>query len=152
MIEIPRAGPSAVAIIETPDSFLVEGRPEIPGQLAHSGKMGLFGGHVEPGQTPYDAIRAELEQELNLRIIGPLQLLEDGDFPSQNRQGEEVVRNVSLFHLAIGATQPNMKVPGSIIHIPKTIEDLEEYKDRVTPFTFQALTRALVWRMGKGRG
>jgi 8-oxo-dGTP pyrophosphatase MutT (NUDIX family) len=148
MTEIHRAGSSAVAIIETPDSFLAEGRPEIAGQLAHSGKIGLFGGHIEPDQTPYDAIRAELGQELNLRIIGPLQLIEDGDFPSQNRRGEEVIRNVSLFHVAIGGVaELNMKVPGSIVHIPKTIEGIEAYKDQVTPFTLRVLSKMVSDRL-----
>jgi 8-oxo-dGTP diphosphatase len=148
MTEIPRAGSSAVAIIETPDSFLVEGRPEIPGKLAHSGKAGLFGGHIEPDQTPYDAIRAELDQELDLRIMGPLQLIEDGDFPSQNRRGEEVIRNVSLFHVAIGdATELNMKVPGNIVRIPKTIEGIEAYKDQLTPFTLRALSKVVSDRL-----
>lgn len=144
MAEIPRAGASAVAIIEAPDSFLTEGRPEIPGQLAHSGKAGLFGGHIEPDQTPYDAIRAELDQELDLRIIGPLELIESGDFPSQNRRGEAVMRNVSLFRVVISAsTELNMKVPGSIIQIPKTVEGVQTYKDSITPFTFRALYRAV---------
>lgn len=144
MTEIPRAGASAVAIIETPHDFLAEGRPEIPGQLAHSGKAGLFGGHVETGQTPYDAIRAELDQELNLRIIGPLQLIESGDFPSQNRWGEAVVRHVSLFHVAIGAiTELHMNVPGNIVQIPKTVEEVQARRDTITPFTFRALYRAV---------
>jgi|GEM_PF-3283616 len=144
MAEIPRAGDSAVAIIETPDSFLAEGRPDMPGQLAHSGRAGLFGGHVEPDQTPYDAIRAELDQELDLRVIGPLQLIESGDFPSQNRRGEPVIRHVSLFHVAIGAaTELNMKVAGSIVQIPKTLEGVEAYGDSVTAFTFRALYRAV---------
>ncbi len=148
MAEIPRAGASAVAIIETPDGFLTEGRPEIPGQLAHSGKAGLFGGHIEPDQTPYDAIRAELDQELGLRITGPLELIESGDFPSQNRRGEVVVRNVSLFRVGISATtELNMKVPGSIIQIPKTVEGVQAHKDMVTPFTFRALYRAVTGKL-----
>ena len=62
MAEIPRAGASAVAIIEAPDSFLTEGRPEIPGQLAHSGKAGLFGGHITPFtfRALYRAVTGEL--------------------------------------------------------------------------------------------
>lgn len=148
MAEIPRAGASAVAIIETPESFITEGRPEIPGQLANSGKVGLFGGHIELDQTPYDAIRAELDQELGLRIIGSLQLIESGDFPSQNRRGEVVVRNVHLFHVAIEATtEINMKVPGAIVRIPKTVEAVEAHKDRITPFTFRALYRAVTGRL-----
>lgn len=148
MTDIPRAGASAVAIIETPDGFIAEGRPVIPGQLAHSGKVGLFGGHVEPNQTPYDAIRAELDQELGLRVIGPLQFIESGDFLSQNRHGEAAIRNVSLFRIAIRAvTELTMKVPGTIVQIPKTVEGVAAYKDRVTPFTFRALYRAVTGRL-----
>ncbi len=144
MTEILRAGASAVAIIETPESFIAEGRPEIPGELAHSGKVGLFGGHVESDQTPYDAIRAELEQELGLAFIGPIQHVEEGDFPSQNRHGEAAIRHVTLFHLAIDAvTKLTMRVPGSIVQIPKTVEGVRAYKDRVTSFTFRALYRAV---------
>jgi len=142
MSEIPRAGASAVAIIETPDAFIAEGRPDIPGRLAHSGRIGLFGGHIEPGQTPYDAIRAELEQELDFHFIGPLRLLESGDVKSQNRHGERAIRNVSLFHVAIANTaELNMQVPGSIIEIPKTVEGVEMYRERMTPYTFGVLQR-----------
>ncbi|HSW74924.1 MAG TPA: NUDIX domain-containing protein [Candidatus Saccharimonadales bacterium] len=143
MEELPRAGASAVAIIETPDSFIVEGRPGIPGELAHSGKIGLFGGHKEADQTPYDAARAELDQELGLYFIGPLQLVEDGDFESENKHGESVVRFVSLFHLAIvNAAGLNMKVPGHMMEIPKTAEAVKAHKERMTTFTFRALYRA----------
>lgn len=144
MLEIPRAGASAVAIIETPDAFIAEGRPDIPGRLANSGKIGLFGGHIEPGQTAYDAIRAELDQELDFRFIGPLQLLESGDVESQNRHGERAIRDVSLFHVAIASTtELDMQVPGNIVEIPKTAEGIETYRDRMTPYTFGVLERRL---------
>lgn len=144
MAEIPRVGASAVAIIETPDSFIVEGRPIIPGQLVHSGKKGLFGGHIEPGQTAYDAIRAELDQELRLRPMGPLEFLEGGDVPSKNKHGENVVRHVSLFRVAIGsAAELSLQVPGNLVEIPKNIEAIEAFEDEMTPFTFRALCRAL---------
>jgi 8-oxo-dGTP pyrophosphatase MutT (NUDIX family) len=144
MSEIPHATPGAVAIIETPDSFIAEGRPDIPGQLAHSGQIGLFGGHVEPDQTPYDTIRAELDQELDLHVMGPLQLIESSDVDSQNRRGEQVKRHVSLFHVSLDSTADlTMNVPGEIVHIPKTPEGIESHKDRLTPFAYQALRKAI---------
>ena len=41
------APPGLVAIIETPESFLAEARPNLPGQLAYSGKVQLFGGMLK---------------------------------------------------------------------------------------------------------
>jgi 8-oxo-dGTP pyrophosphatase MutT (NUDIX family) len=148
MAEIPRAGASAVAIIETPDSFIAEGRPDIPGQLANSGRVGLFGGHIEPEQTAYDAVRAELDQELGFRPIGPLQLLEEGDVESQNKHGEKAMRHVSLFRVAIDSVaELNMQLPATIIvQIPRTVEGIESYRDRVTPYTFRVLLRAVTER------
>lgn len=144
MTEIPRAGASAVAIIETPDAFILEGRPHIPGKLANSGRVGLFGGHIEPDQTPYDAIRTELDQELDFRFEGPLLLLEAGDVESQNKHGEQAVRHVSLFHVAVAsAAELNMQVQGSIVEVTKTVEGVEAYKQRMTPYTFSVLRRAV---------
>jgi hypothetical protein len=143
MLEIPRAGASAVAIIETPDAFVAEGRPDIPGRLANSGRIGLYGGHIEPGQAPYDAIRAELDQELAFHFIGPMLLLQSGDVESQNKHGERAIRHVSLFHVAIASTaELNMQVPGKIVEIPKTVEGVEMYRERMTPYTFGVLQSA----------
>ena len=41
------------------------------------------------------------------------------------------------------STELNMKVAGSIVHIPKTVEGVEAYRDKLTPFTFRALHRAV---------
>ena len=142
--DIPMAAPSAVAIIEMPEAFLVEGRPQIEGQLAHSGKEGLFGGHIEPGQTPYDAVRAELDQELGLQFTGPLQLLEEEVVDSQNRHGHLARRHVSLFHVALDDVELSLQVPGTIVRIPKTIEGVEAHRERLTPFAYQALHRAVI--------
>lgn len=131
-------------IFETSDSFITEGRPNIPGQLAHSGQIGLFGGHVEPNQTPYDTIRAELDQELGSHVMGPLQLIEAGYADSQNRHGEQVRRHVSLFHVSLDSVADlSMNVPGEIVHIPKTPGGVELYHDRLTPFAYQALLKAV---------
>ncbi|HSX43121.1 MAG TPA: NUDIX domain-containing protein [Candidatus Saccharimonadales bacterium] len=55
---------SAVAIVEVGDSLILEGRPNLPGKLRCAGKVGLFGGGLEEGETPEDGIRRELSEEL----------------------------------------------------------------------------------------
>lgn len=148
MTEVPYATPSAVAIIETDDCYLTEQRPNIPGRLAHSGRIGLFGGHVEPNQTPYDAIRAELDQELGLQFIGPLRLLGVTDVDSQDRFGNPARRRVSLFHITIDSeTNIEMKVPGEIIKIPKAADGVEQFKNKLTTFSYNALAKVLASNM-----
>lgn len=109
------ASPGAVAVIETPTSFALEARPEIPGELAYSGKWQLFGGHVEPDEDPATTIARELDEEVGLRPDVPPQPLWSGEVDSQNRAGQPVRRHVSLFHVAVSSVaELTLNVPGSI--------------------------------------
>jgi 8-oxo-dGTP pyrophosphatase MutT (NUDIX family) len=64
---------SAVLIAEADGRYLLQLRDEIPG-LHLSGHWGLFGGGLEPGETPEDAMRRELLEELGFaaRRVEPL--------------------------------------------------------------------------------
>lgn len=136
------AQPSAVAIIETPTTFVLEGRPDLPGKLAHSGKSQLFGGHCE--EDPAGTIRRELQEELDLVLQEDPPLLWSGEVDSQNKAGVPVRRHVSLFRVAISsAAELTLKVPGKIVEIPKTVEDVERHKDTLTPFALNALTKVV---------
>lgn len=142
MANIPFAGPSAVAIIETPDYFIAEGRPDMPRQLAHAGRIQLFGGHAE--EAPEATICRELSEELNLQLSSPPKQVWHGEVLSQNRQGEPVRRNVSLFRLVLASeAELTLQIPGKIERIPKTTEGVDSYRNRLTPFAFSALRRAL---------
>lgn len=56
---------AAAAIIVTPDCrFLLQHRDVAPG-IWFPGSWGLFGGAIEPGETPGEALRRELSEELN---------------------------------------------------------------------------------------
>jgi 8-oxo-dGTP pyrophosphatase MutT (NUDIX family) len=136
------AHPSAVAIIETPGTFVLEGRPDLPGKLAHSGKSQLFGGHCE--EDAAGTIRRELYEEVGLDLQEDPPLLWSGEVDSQNKAGEPVRRHVSLFRVAIrSAAELTLKVPGRLVEIPKTVEGVEQHKDTLTPFALQALTRVV---------
>jgi ADP-ribose pyrophosphatase YjhB (NUDIX family) len=138
------ASPSAVAIVETPGSFVLEGRPDIPGALAHSGKAQLFGGHINEGELSVDAVKRELVEELDLQLEKDPSLVWAGEVDSQNRSGEPVRRHVSLFHVVIASTVDlRLQVSGEIVEIPKTLEGVEANQDRLTPFALKALRRAV---------
>jgi 8-oxo-dGTP pyrophosphatase MutT (NUDIX family) len=55
----------AVAIVlDTQGRFLLQRRDNIP-DIVHSGKVSLFGGHREPGETYLDCIAREAQEELS---------------------------------------------------------------------------------------
>ena len=62
----PRLVPSAAvaALMVTPDGrYLMQHRDDLPG-IFFPGFWGCFGGAVEPGESPLDALRRELAEEL----------------------------------------------------------------------------------------
>lgn len=142
---IKTGNPSAVAIIETQEAFVLEGRPEATGniQLAHAGSVQFFGGGIEPGETPEQAIVRELQEELALEVEAG-ELVWSGWYNnSQNRKGERVRRHVSLFHVLIQHAELRLQVPGSIVRLPKTLEAVDAHTDKLTPFALFGLRRVL---------
>ncbi len=54
----------AIAILHTPDQFLMQLRDNVPG-IMYPGYWGFFGGHIDPGETPEAAVKRELLEEIN---------------------------------------------------------------------------------------
>lgn len=57
----------ALAIVYREGKFLMQLRDDIPG-IVYPGVWGLFGGHVEPGETPEMAVKRELIEEIGYEI------------------------------------------------------------------------------------
>jgi 8-oxo-dGTP pyrophosphatase MutT (NUDIX family) len=53
----------AIAILHQQNKFLLQLRDDIPG-IIYPGHWGLFGGHIEPGETPDVAVKRELLEEI----------------------------------------------------------------------------------------
>jgi 8-oxo-dGTP diphosphatase len=62
----------AMAIIYQQGKFLMQLRDNIPGIL-YPGVWGLFGGHLEPGETPEIGLKRELIEEINYTTDLPQQ-------------------------------------------------------------------------------
>jgi len=57
----------ALAVLHQGGHWLLQLRDDVPGIVA-PGCWGLFGGHLDPGETPKQALRRELWEEIRLRI------------------------------------------------------------------------------------
>ncbi|MCS5690869.1 NUDIX hydrolase [Cyanobium sp. FGCU-6] len=53
----------ALAVLEREGRWLLQLRDDIEG-IVHPGSWGLFGGHLDPGETPEFALRRELQEEI----------------------------------------------------------------------------------------
>ncbi len=54
----------AIAILYQDDHFLMQLRDELP-HILYPGHWGLFGGHLEPGESPEMGLRRELWEEIS---------------------------------------------------------------------------------------
>ncbi len=61
----------ALAVLEQGGQWLIQLRDDIPGIVA-PGAWGLFGGHLDPGESPGEAVRRELLEEIGWWPPAPL--------------------------------------------------------------------------------
>ncbi len=61
----------ALAILYQGENFLMQLRDEIP-NIVYPGHWGLFGGHLELGETPEQAVKREVLEEINYHFINPI--------------------------------------------------------------------------------
>jgi 8-oxo-dGTP pyrophosphatase MutT (NUDIX family) len=64
----------AGVILHQNGRVLLQHRDDNP-SIRWPGAWAIFGGHMEPGEEPEEAARREIEEELGLRLEGPLWLV-----------------------------------------------------------------------------
>ena len=64
----------AAVILYRDGAVLLQHRDDRP-DIASPGAWAIFGGFMEPGETPEEAALREMEEELGLRLHGPLTLV-----------------------------------------------------------------------------
>ena len=57
----------SLAILYREGQILMQLRDDIPG-IVYPGVWGLFGGHIEPGETPEIAVKREINEEIGYEI------------------------------------------------------------------------------------
>jgi 8-oxo-dGTP diphosphatase len=74
----------AGVILHREGRVLLQHRDDRP-DIVWPGAWAIFGGHLEEGEEPEDAARREIEEELGLRLEGPLVLAYHGATESRER-------------------------------------------------------------------
>jgi 8-oxo-dGTP diphosphatase len=78
----------AIAILHQNGKFLLQLRDDIPG-IFYPGHWALFGGHIEPGESPDAAIQRELLEEIGYApTVSQFALYEDAQVVRYVYQGE----------------------------------------------------------------
>lgn len=144
---------SAVAVIETANSYVLQRRPDLPGKLAYPGMLQFFGGHVEKHEEGGDetvVVARELAEEATVKL--PVEAFSEhwkGEFEGTGKRGEPVLRHVAAYHLALtafGRESLQLREAGEIVDIPKTREALETHAHELTPFAYKLLDELIAGR------
>ena len=89
----------AIAIIYQEGKFLMQLRDNIA-TILYPGIWGLFGGHIEPGETPEAGVKREIGEEINYLVEKPL-------FFGYYRDSK-IVRHVFHFPLLVEINELNL--------------------------------------------
>ena len=65
----PADAAAALIVVGSGGHYLMQLRDQKPG-IFYPGHWGLFGGAIDPGESPEISLRRELEEELRLRVSG----------------------------------------------------------------------------------
>lgn len=63
----------AIGILYQQGKLLLQLRDDLP-EIMYPGHWGLFGGHLEPGETPEEGLKREVLEEINYQVSHPIKL------------------------------------------------------------------------------
>jgi 8-oxo-dGTP pyrophosphatase MutT (NUDIX family) len=110
----------AIALIEPGPAFLLTRRA--PTLRGHAGQWALPGGRNEPGESPGEAARRELAEELGLVLGADAELGLLDDYPTRSGY---VITPVVLWAGADGELQPNPAEVSELHRVPLDLIDVE---------------------------
>ena len=86
----------ALAILHQNGRFLLQLRDDLP-TIPYPGRWGLFGGHLESGESPLKALRRELLEEISYYVTNPT--------PFRDYADSRVIRHVFSAPLTVEIEQ-----------------------------------------------
>lgn len=133
------AGDDAVAAVIVVDGrrYLVQQRDDLP-QIWFPGHWGCFGGAVEPGETPEQALRRELAEELELSGDYACAWFTNFDFDLTGLGQRRIYRTYFEIHLATSAVE-SLRLHEGASFAALSPEELFADSVRLTPYDYFAL-------------
>lgn len=92
--------PVAGVLLHQGGRVLLQHRDNRP-DIVYPNTWAIFGGHLEPGEDPELGARREVEEELGLRLEGPLELLYSDDDGDRHRTFYAAALEVPLDRLTL---------------------------------------------------
>ena len=89
-----------LAILKLDHCYLMQLRDDVP-NIAYPGHWGLFGGHMDPGETPTEAVKRELREEISY-LPSPIVFL--ASFPTP-----KLLRHVFAATLTVDLNQLDLR-------------------------------------------
>lgn len=105
----------ALAILQQDGNFLMQLRDDLP-HIAYPGHWSLFGGHLELGETPEEALKRELIEEIGYKVSDSRKI---GCYAD-----EKVTRHIFYAPLTIAVTELNLQEGQDLALL--TLEDIQQ--------------------------
>lgn len=122
----------SIGIITHDNSYILQKRGADP-KIGAAGKIGAFGGKIEPNETPADAVCRELAEETSLRPR-PNEAVHMASYTVlADHQLEPVEVNIEAFEIAITDADDVTAAEGEVVRILD--KDIPKALDLMTPAT-----------------
>lgn len=130
----------SIGFIKQDETYLLQQRPDIP-TIGAAGLVGAFGGRIEPGESPVEAVCRELSEETSLKpstddfnYLGTLEV-------TAYKQHEPLEVRVNVFQIDIKPVENVKAIDGEVVRMTRPQAD--ERINQLTPATKAAFEQFL---------
>lgn len=130
----------SIGFIKKGETYLLQLRPDVP-TIGAAGLIGAFGGRIEPGESPVEAVCRELREETSLKpstedfsYLGTVNV-------TAYKQQQPLQVSANVFCIGIAAAENVTATDGEVVSM--TREQADENIDRLTPATRAAFEQFL---------
>jgi 8-oxo-dGTP pyrophosphatase MutT (NUDIX family) len=130
----------SIGFIKQGETYLLQLRPDLP-TIGAAGLIGAFGGRIEPGESPVEAVCRELREETSLKpstedfsYLGTVNV-------TAYKQQQPLQVSAKVFRIGIAPTENVTATDGEVVSMTRAQAD--ENIDRLTPATRAAFEQFL---------
>ena len=130
----------SIGFIKQGEAYLLQLRPNVS-TIGAAGLIGAFGGRIEPGESPVEAVCRELGEETSLKpstedfsYLGTVEV-------TAYRQQQPLHITANVFRTAAEPTEKIVAFDGEVVRM--TRQQAAEQADRLTPATRAAFEQFL---------